>query len=287
MEKEHYITISENPKIKIRALHVIPESPKARKDITIVILPGWLSTIENRKVLINEFAKYFSVIMYEPRGYGKSTSPTYKGAYTIEEQTRELQTVLNYFGLKDESFVIFASSVTSALTLEYALRGLKPRPLALALISPPQYYHEPIWMKVMSIFPLFFLNFLKNVVLSILIWSAKNPDERDNLKKGRDKINKANPKSQLLFYKEFLRKYDIRDRKQNLTIPIIAFTPSMDRLTPIEQSEELTKINPLSEYYKFPKKSHRIIDENEEKIAELTMKFINKILDYKKNNKKQ
>ena len=281
MEKEHYILVSKEPEIKVRALHVIPESPEANKDITIVILPGWLSTIENRRVLINEFSKYFSVIMYEPRGFGKSTLPTFKGAFIIEEQLKELQAVLNYFDLQDDKFVIFASSVTAALSLEYGLSDLKPRPLALALISPPQHYEEPIWMKALSIFPLFILNFLKNIVFAILIWRAKNQDEKDNLRKGREKINNANPRSQVLFYKEFLKKYDIRDRKYLLKLPIIAFTPSYDRMTPIEQSEELTKFNPLSEYHKFPKKSHRIIDENEEKIARLTMQFINKILEQK------
>ncbi len=277
MEKIHWVITNSNPEVRIRCLEVIPPRVDEAKP-TIVILPGWLSKIESRRVLIQEFAEFFRVIMMEPRGFGESTKPTYKGAYTIEALTQELRTVLEYFDLHDDEFVIFASSVTSALSLLYVTRQMKPKPMALALISPPQSYNEPIWMKILSVFPLPFLIGIRDLIFKILIWRAKSPDEKKNLKQGQQKLRDANPKSQLRFYKEFLRNYDIRDDLNKIDMPMIAFTPSYDRLTPIEESESLTKLHPMSEYHKFEKKSHRIIDENEEKIAQLTKDFIEKIL---------
>ncbi len=277
MEKIHWIVTNVDPEVRIRCLEVIPPEVDKSKP-TIVILPGWLSRIESRNVLIQEFAKFFRVIMMEPRGFGESTKPTFKGAYTIEALTNELRIVLEYFKLQNNEFVIFASSVTSALSLLYLTHEVKPKPLALALISPPQYYDEPIWMKILSVFPLPFLVGIRDLVFKILIWRAKTADEKKNLRQGQQKLRDANPRSQMRFYKEFLRNYDIRRDLEKIDIPMIAFTPSFDRLTPIEESEDLTKLHPLSEYHKFEKKSHRIIDENEERIAQLTEAFIDKIL---------
>ncbi len=277
MEKIHWIVTNTDPEVKIRCLEVIPPKIDEQKP-TIIILPGWLSRIESRSVLINEFAKFFRVIMMEPRGFGESTKPAFKGAYTIEALTDELRIVLEYFELQDNDFVIFASSVTSALTLLYLTREIKPKPLALALISPPQHYDEPFWMKILSVFPLPFLIGIRDLIFKILIWRAKSDDEKKNLRQGQQKLRDANPRSQIRFYKEFLRNYDIRKDLAKIDIPMIAFTPSYDRLTPIEESEDLTRLHPLSEYHKFEKKSHRIIDENEERIAQLTEKFIRKIL---------
>ena len=75
------IITKDDPEVNIRL--GIFETKQSNKDkLPVIIIPGWLSAIDNFTNLAQAIQKYRTAIIYEPRGFGKSITPHKKGIFS-------------------------------------------------------------------------------------------------------------------------------------------------------------------------------------------------------------
>ena len=93
--QEEFIKSFDDPEIYVHH-RFFPSYEDKFQNRTIVIIPGWLDTIERRMPLVEEFRKIANIVIYEARGFGKSTGPKKRGFYTNQLLLDEFQIVLQY-----------------------------------------------------------------------------------------------------------------------------------------------------------------------------------------------
>ncbi|MHA1687408.1 MAG: alpha/beta fold hydrolase [Candidatus Heimdallarchaeaceae archaeon] len=282
-EEYQYVKVSEEPEINVRVAYLL-STRREEKYPPIVIIPGWLSTIELFLPLGRELAKFTDVYIYEPHGFGpkeKPRTPHKKGLFTEETYIEEMEKIMQYLKLEDNKFVILGSCSGAALTFCYMLNSDGPKPLALATFSPQATYKTPFRNVILSFFaivPSFLMGAVQAIVIALLNFYLKfrNPEETKNIRHAAKQLQVTDAWCQRRVVIEFIRKYDIRERIQELKLPMISFVAKEDWFTTPEKSK-MFLVHPNSKFVQLECSAHRIQEDNEETIALQIRNFLDEL----------
>ncbi len=274
---EKYLAVSEDPIIEIRHAFFDSSNNKYR-DRTIVMVIGWLSSIEERMPLINSFRSIGNIIIYEPRGFGKSSAPQKKGFYGIEDSTLDFAKIIELYSLQDRDFYVWGSSYGSAIALQYSVMNTGPRPIAYILASPESSCQTRWWIQMMQYFPRFFYSILARIVLFYinLTTRRKNPDDVQDISKTLKDFKERSIYVQTRIYFECLAKYNIEGLEHKIDTPLLIFIAKKDWFSKPENSKKLANYNPDSKVITVGD-SHRSIVENSESLSEHINEYITKL----------
>lgn len=274
---ESYLQVSEKPFIQLRHCFLETKQPE-NQHRTIIIIPGWLGTIEERMPLAESFLRFANVIIYEPRGFGKSSAPHKRKIWSIEHFAQDLAKIIKFYKLQEGEFYIWGSCVGSAIAFYYYLNKLGPKPKALLLASPQDKFKTKWWFNLFKWTPYFVLVLVEKIVVFFLelYLKLKKPDEVKNVKYAVKRFAEADLYVQLRILIELIHEYNIKKVKDKLNLPILVFTAKADWFTLPENAKQFAKMHPHSELVEFGN-SHRIIDGNETNIGDHIAKFIEKL----------
>lgn len=276
-EEIHYITTNKNPEIKVRVAN-FPSEDEKYSSRSIVLIPGWLSGIDNYSALARELANFGKVTIYEPRGFGESITPHKKGLYSPEEYSRELALVLEALELEDKKFIIFGGCSGGFQAMDYFINGTGPKPKALALISPEEKVNTPFWLPVLGILPNFIMNFIQKLIIVFydLYLRIRRTKESQNVSWATARMKVNDNWCIRRYVLEFTINYDIRNRQNEIDIPLVMFVGEEDYFVNPEVSKKFLH-NPDSEIKKIKTTHHRIQEGNEKELANKTNEFLEKI----------
>ncbi len=272
--EEEFIQSSSEPEIFIhhRFFSALDKKNTTR---TIVMIPGWLDTIERRMVLVQEFRKLANIMIYEARGFGKSTGPKRRGLYTNQLLLDELQKVLQHYNLEND-FYMWGTSFSTSLILQYALEKKEPVPKALLVASPVTKFKTKWWFDILNLLPFFLLKIVVKIVLIFLrrYLKKKQPDDENNIDYADQRFKEVNLYAQIRVLLEAMHNFDIRGKENQIKQPMLIFTAETDWFTNPEISKTFAKLNPKSKIVSLGK-THRIVVAGEENISKHVRDFIN------------
>lgn len=231
---ESMIAVSEN--VSLRVIQFSP--PKKNTNPTVVFVAGWISLIVGWKKVLQEMTKNFSIIYIETREK-ISSQVNGKVAYSVEAIGKDIVYLIDYFKLKDQSYIIFGSSLGATAILD-CCRYLNSKPLCLILIGPNAVFRVPKWgMPIIRIFQPRCYLFIKPFVK----WYLKNfrldiKSDYAQYQKYCNSLDAADPwklkKAVLL-----LSKYEVWDLLPEITYPTLIVSASKDVL---HEPENLKKM---------------------------------------------
>ena len=277
-ENTLYITTNENPEIRIR-IAKFPSKSKEYSTREIILIPGWLSGIDNYSPLAKELMNFGNVTIYEPRGFGQSITPHKKGLFTPEEYSKELGCVLEALELEDKKFVIFGGCSGGFQALDYYLNGTGPKPKAFALISPEEKVNTPFWLPILGWLPNFIMNFIQKMIIVFygLYLRIRRTKESQNVSWATERMKINDNWCMRRYVLEFTINYDIRERQKEIDVPLVMFVGEEDYFVDPEISKNFLH-NPSSEIKQIKTTHHRIQEGNEKELAIKTNEFLKKIM---------
>ena len=255
----------------------LPTNNPEGKDKTIVIIPGYLSDIEERYPLAQNLSKYYNAVIYEPRGYGKSSAPHIKGIYNIPAYAREMRAVFRALGLQDKKFAIFGSCLATAPMHYYAsyLEENTPYPAAMIMASPAPKYREAGIFNYVGWLPNWILAGFEKFVLTYLYYTRKK-EERKNINYARRRFSELDGWSQRRIAIETICKVNLVDKQSDIPLPLLILASTNDDFVDITETAKYLKRNPLSEQKFFEHDSHKFIEGREPEIAEAIHSFLSR-----------
>ena len=274
---DNYLLVSNKPYVQLRHRY-LPALNKENSDKTILVIPGWLDNIDARMALLKSFQKISNVIVYEPKGYGKSSAPKRRGQYSVDNMADELAKIISYYNLGGKEFYLWGSCAGAAIAYQYFVDKKGPNPKALLVASPESKFKTKWWFNVLNLFPYPLLWFYHKIIMFILkvYIKRKSPDDVKNIEYSLRRFNETNLYVQLRILIEFVHRFDIRGREEELDIPQLILIADKDWFTDPENSKKLVKFHPKSEVVSFGD-VHRFIMGNEDTIAENIERFVEAI----------
>ena len=140
--KEEMIPVAEN--VSIRVFTFSPA--KKTNNPPIIFVAGWITLISAWKEVLGEMTKDFVIYYIETREK-ISSQITVKVEYGVEDIGKDIVSLVSYFNLQDDQFVLFGSSLGASAILN-CCRFLKQAPLCLVLIGPNAVFRVPRFAKV-------------------------------------------------------------------------------------------------------------------------------------------
>jgi len=272
-----YITTKDDPEIKIR-IAKYPSKDDKYSSRMMILIPGWLSGIDTYSPLAEALMQYGNVIIYEPRGFGKSITPHKKGLFSPEEFRKELACVLKKLNVVEKKFIIFGGSSGGYQAMDYYVHGEGPKPYALALISPQDEVPLPFFLPIFGWIPSFIMEFIQRVIVFFyyLVLKLKRKGETQNVSWAAERLKVNDGWCMRRFILEFNAEYDIKNKLKELDVPLIMFVGAEDYFVDPEAAKRFMH-NPDSEIITLKIVQHRIHEGNEEELAKKTNKFLEKL----------
>lgn len=272
-----FVTTSEEPKFKIR-LAMFPSLDSKYSNRNIIIIPGWLSAIDNFTTMAKAMQKYGNAIIYEPRAFGESVSTHKKGYFSSDDYNRELAVIIKYLHLEDKDFVILGSCSGGSQAFIYYLDGEGPKPGALVIFHPQEFYNTPFFVPMLGWIPTFVMKFVQKMI--IILYRAylklRRTGESPTVTWADERLKKNDDWSLRRFVIEFIVKYDIRNRQKEIDIPIQMFVAEKDHFVDPERSEKFLH-HEESEIISLKDTLHRVHAGNEDEIALNIDRFLRKL----------
>ncbi len=268
------LTLPSFNEINIRYVYLQTDNEEG-KDKTIVIIPGFFGTIEERYPLAQAFSKYYNVILYEPRGYGKSSKLHVKGIYDISSYANEMREIFQVLNLQSQQFTIFGSSLAVSMIHQYSvfLEGEKPEPAALLLASPAPKYREAGIFKRIGWFPDWLFSLFQKIVF-LWLKITRNKKERNDVKNAEKRFYDNDPWVQRRIAIESLGAVDFRGQEGTIPYPLYIMSSINDDFTDPKDAKRYLVGNPLSEHKLFEHDSHKFIEGKEEALVEHINSFL-------------
>jgi len=278
--KEFYLTLKSDPDISLRAASF--KNKKGRSDAqTIIIIPGFFGSIEERSILAAHLTDEYNVVIYEPRGFGKSTKKRKKGIYYPENFGRELQEVIELLELKDNEFIVFGSSLAVAFIHHFALLD-QSKAAALVLVSPAPYYRGSAVLRALRFTPYWLQTLIRMAIFGWLRLS-RSKEEADNFAYAEKRFKELDPWVQFRVGVEGIGFTNLRGREKDIPGPVCVFSARKDDITSPEDAAKYTH-NEKSELILVDSNAHKFINGREEFIARRMKEFLSKISSVKESD---
>ena len=265
--EENYITVSEKPFISLRHCF-FPTSNNDYKERTILLIPGWLSSIDGRMPLIKSFQKIANVIMFEPRGFGKSSGPKKRGLYKPNCYADDLSIIVKHYQLKEDEYFIWGSCIGAEIAYQYCTENKGPKPKAILAVSTASKHYTFWWFSIVNYLPYPIMWFAYKIykILFKMYLKKQSPEDTKNFDYSMERFYELNLYVQIRILLEFIHQFDIRGKEENIGVPQIIFYAENDWFSKPEESEKLASIHPKSKSIQYSE-AHRFIDGNEDDIV--------------------
>ena len=272
-----FVNTHTDPDVKIRVAKFPCTNEKYSKR-NIIIVPGWLSAIDNFTTTAREFQAYGNIFVYEPRGFGESLTPHKKGLFTVDEYNEELKIVIDHLKLKNKGFILLGSCAGAAMVFNYVLDGTGKKPNTLVVFSPQEHYKTPFWLPILGWIPTFFMSFIQKLIIVFyrLYVKIRSKKESETVTWAEERLKKNDAWSLRRYVLEFITSYNIIGRQKDIDIPMLIFVAKKDYFVDIEKSKEFTH-NLDTEIFQVDVSVHRLQEGNEKLIAEEVNKYLSKM----------
>lgn len=221
---------------------------------------------------IPELSKYFSVIVFDNRGVGRSDKPD--SEYTVPLLARDAYELLRALGVKRAS------------VLGVSLGGFIAQQLAL---DHPEIIHKVILCSTSFGGPNMILP--KGEVLQFMAFGAgKDTFQRglelvfppEFLKKNSEEIARftapmrRNPQPRYAYLRQFMAplNFNSEPRLHELTMPVLVLAGEADRIMPVENSRLLAQKLPKARLVTFPNAGHLFFVEQPEDAHKIILDFL-------------
>ncbi len=272
---ESYLNLISDPDITLRIATF--KNKQGRSDAkTVVIIPGFFGSIEERTILAAHLVEYFNVIIYEPRGFGKSTKKRLKWIYRIEDFAAEMREVFQLLELKDNEFVIFGSSLAVSFIHHYAafLEGPKSEPAALVMVSPAPKYRGGGILRTIQFVPYWLQTVITTIIFTYLRLS-RNKEEAGNLKYAETRFKELDPWVQFRIAVESVGYADFTGQERDIPVPVCVFSAEKDDFTNPEDAARYAH-HEKSELVLVETDAHKFINGREKLISQRINEFFSR-----------
>jgi len=152
--REEMIPVADNVSLKV----ITFTAAKPTGNPPVVFVAGWITLIFAWKKVLREMTKDFTVYYIETR---EKISSQVRGKvqYGVEDIGKDIVALVSHFGLKDQQFILFGSSLGASAILD-CCRHLDRDPRCLVLIGPNAVFRVPRFGKIVIFFfppPLYLL----------------------------------------------------------------------------------------------------------------------------------
>ena len=271
------ILTNENPEVKIR-IAKFPCTNKKYSNRNIIIIPGWLSAIDNFTPTAKAMQSFGNIFIYEPRGFGESLTTHKKGLFSIEEYNNELSSVINHLQFEDKNFIILGSCSGGSQLFNYYLDGQGKKPNVLIVFSPQEHYKTPFWLPALGWLPTFIMKIVQRMIIVFyrLYLKLRRKAESENVTWADERLKKNDAWSLRRYVLEFVINHDIIDRQKEIDVPILMFVAKKDHFVSPEKANKFAH-HKDSEVFQIDVSMHRVQEGNEKQIAEKSNEFLEKL----------
>jgi len=272
--EEGYIEVSKKPFIHLRHRY-FPTLNKVYTNRTIIMIIGFLDNIDNRMPLVQSFRKIANIIIYDPRGYGKSSTPHKRRIYGVKEFTEDFTKLIKHYNIENGKFFIWGSCVGAAIAFQYYLSNTESKPKAIIAASPDSKFKTQWWFEIVNLLPFPLVWITYKIVMFVLkrYLKRRNPSDVKNVDYSIERFSQTDLYVQMRILIELIHRFDVRGREQEIDLPVLVITPEKDWFVDPANSEKFSKYNPKSNWIKLGD-AHRLIVDTEETIANYIDEFI-------------
>ncbi len=265
--EEKYLTVSEKPLIVLRH-SFFPTTNEEYKNRTILLIPGWLSSIDRRLPLVKAFQEISNVIMFEPRGFGKSSGPRKRGLYKPICYADDLSEIVKHYQLKEDEYFIWGSCVGAEIAYQYCIDNKGPKPKAILAVSTASKHYTFRWFSIVNYlpYPILWAAYKIYKIIFKMYLNKQSPEDIKNFDYSMERFYELDFYVQARIILEFIHKYDIRGKEDGIGVPQLIFYADKDWFSKPKESENLAQFHPKSKLVKYSK-AHRFIDGNEDDIV--------------------
>ncbi len=277
MTEIEFIQTKDDPIIEVRVARFYTQNEKY-KSRHVIIIPGWLSTIDEFNKLAINLSNYGNIYLYEPRGFGKSKTPHKKGFFTPDAYNEELRNIIQALKLNEKEFILFGSCSGASQVFNYYINedGLKPD--LIAAISPQDKYKTPFWLPALGLLPSFIMAFFQKMIIFFmnLMLKFKKPEETQNVRWAAKQLKENDAWCLRRYVFEFVINYSVQGRLNEIEIPMLMFVGEEDYFVDPETSKKFLN-NKNSKIVELKADLHRIQMGNEEIMAEKFNEFLQEL----------
>jgi len=243
--------------------------------ITLVFLHGSPGQISNWKYQLRYFKEYYRVIAFDQRGYGMSSKPR---VVSIDDYLSDLDELLNRLNVNAKDTVLLGHSFGGMIAQIYAahhnVKGLvligSLVKLKASLIDKFIWNTPPLlWRKL-----LFTDNPLTRRLYRKLFFSSKTSAEifREFMEDNRQYIESL--PGYVFQYEKYFRDYDATSILPKISCPALIIVGREDKVTPVEQSQQIHKLIPNSKLIIIDDAGHLVLYEKPNELNKIIHDFI-------------
>ena len=272
-----FVKVSEKPEFQVR-IAKFPCLNEKYFHRNLILIPGWLSAIDNFTNMAKALQHYSNVVLYEPRGFGKSITAHKKGYFSPNDYNIELSLLIKHLNFKDKDFIILGSCSGGSQAFQYCLDGEGPKPHTLIVFSPQENYGTPFWLPVLGWIPTFIMSFVQKMIIVLYRFYLKirKTGESANVTWAAERLKKNDDWSLRRFVVEFIHPYDIRGRQNEIKIPIQMFVSEKDHFIGPEKAQKFL-VRKESEVNQVETQMHRVHEGKEDEIAKKINIFLERL----------
>ena len=277
MTKIEYIQTKDDPVIEVRVAKFYSQNEKY-KSRHVILIPGWLSTIDGFVKLATSLSNYGNIYVYESRGYGKSKTPHKKGFFSPDAYNEELGTIIKALKLKEKEFILFGSCSGASQVFNYYINSDGLKPDLIAAISPQEKYKTPFWLPALGLLPSFIMSFFQKMIIFFLnlMLKFKKPEETQNVRWAAKQLKENDAWCLRRYVFEFVINYSVQGRLNEIEIPMLMFVGAEDYFVDPETSKKFLN-NKNSKIVELKADFHRIQMGNEKIMAEKFNEFLQEL----------
>lgn len=244
--REEMLPASDNVWLRVVTFEPPIPSPYPK----VVFVPGWITLPAAWKEVLLEMTKDFKIFYIETR---EKISSIVKGKvpYTVEALGNDIVRLVEYFGIKENEYILFGSSLGATVILD-SIRFLKNKPRCAIVVGPNAVFRIPRagkWVIHLT-YPGFYALVKPLVKWYLRTFRLDVKTDFAQYKKYCDNLDAADPwklkKAALAF-----SSYEIWPLLPEIKLPVCIIGASKDKLHEPENLKKMVALLPNATYMDF------------------------------------
>ena len=247
----------------------------------ILLLHGYLGSVHDFEIVIDEFGRNYNIIGLTIRGHGKTEftgNNEEETDWSLEALALDLDLVLSQIIPIGQKVAIIASSLSTGMALMFA-KNYPKRVESLFLISAANQIPIPIWGSVILNFskhtPDAFTKFLFNAVNFVIPAVAINQNQRKIRKKATQRVMSIDHKVHTKILNETISSWNIRG--EEISAPVFIIAGEDDDVIPSEGAVELNNKLVQSSILIMNQTKHQILNKHPKLVLNLFQLWLHDI----------
>lgn len=240
--EQRTIRVSDGVSLRIfefTAPDAVPDKPP------IVFLPGWISSIEGWRSVLEVLAREHRIVYVETREKRSADLPDGGDVdFSMDRLSMDLHEVLREAVPPAEPFCLMGSSLGSTVILDYLSRRLR-QPVLAILVAPNLIFRLPRWVvtaakRLPASTYTVMKPILKWYLCTFLLDAEKEPEQAERYRRNLDAAEPRRLRANALE----LDDYSAWDRLPRITAPVLVVAGESDSLHHMEDIERLASMLP-------------------------------------------